>query len=288
MAGMEQHQASPPQGAAPDWTIDQAYADYSEADHAVWSKLFHRQLAMLEHRACPEFFAGLRALELRPDAIPEFSEVNRRLEALTGWRVIAVPGLVPDAVFFKHLSERRFCAGRFIRSPEQLDYLEAPDVFHDVFGHVPMLCDPVFADYMVEYGKGGLKAEGRGLLDRLARLYWYTVEFGLTQTPEGVRIFGAGIVSSTAESRFALESPSPHRVGFELERVMRTPYRIDDFQQIYFVIPSLAELRRITLQDFSGLYDRLAQCDDIPIVKLLDGDLVFNRGDSSYGSLPKA
>ena len=242
-------------------------------------------MKVLEGRACPEYLAGLAALDLHGGGIPDFDKLNARLSALTGWQVVAVPGLVPESVFFDHLAERRFPAGRFIRRPDQLDYLQEPDIFHDVFGHVPMLCDPVFADYMVEYGRGGQRAAGLGQLEQLARLYWYTVEFGLLQTPQGLRICGAGIVSSATESVFALESPSPNRIGFELERVMRTRYRIDDFQQVYFVIPSLSELLRVTLQDFAPVYARLADQEALAIDTILPGDLVLQRGDQSHARL---
>ena len=189
---------------------------------------------------------------------------------------------MPDEVFFEHLANRRFPAGRFIRKPDELDYLEEPDVFHDVFGHVPMLTDPTFADYMQAYGQGGLRALGRGQLHNLARLYWYTVEFGLLETPEGLRIYGAGIVSSRAESIFALDDPSPNRLGFDLDRVMRTPYRIDDFQQVYFVIPSLKALLNATLQDFAPIYERLSQAPDIAIDVMAPGDRVFTCGTQDY------
>ena len=195
---------------------------------------------------------------------------------------MAVPGLVPDEVFFEHLANRRFPAGRFIRKPEELDYLQEPDVFHDVFGHVPMLTDPTFADYMQAYGQGGMRALGRGQLHNLARLYWYTVEFGLIETAEGLRIYGAGIVSSRAESIFALDDPSPNRLGFDLERVMRTPYRIDDFQQVYFVIPSLKSLLKATLQDFAPIYERLSEAPDIAIDEMAPGDRVFTCGTQAY------
>ena len=280
--------ASPPAGCAEDWTVPQGWADYTAEDHATWVTLYERQMALLQDRACPEFLAGLRALDLHGGGIPDFAALNEKLSALTGWTVVAVPGLVPENVFFDHLAQRRFPAGRFIRRADQLDYLQEPDIFHDVFGHVPMLCDPVFADYMVEYGRGGQRAAGLGQLEQLARLYWYTVEFGLLETPAGLRICGAGIVSSATESRFALESPSPHRIGFDLERVMRTRYRIDDFQQTYFVIPSLAELLRVTLEDFTPVYARLAEQPALAIDAILPGDRVIHRGDQSHARLASA
>ena len=277
--------ATPPDGCAEDWTLPQDWAGYTAAEHATWVTLFERQMARLQGRACPEFLAGLDALDLHGAGIPDFAVLNQTLTARTGWQVVAVPGLVPDRVFFDHLANRRFPAGRFIRRPDQLDYLQEPDIFHDVFGHVPMLCDPVFADYMVEYGRGGQRAAGIGQLEQLARLYWYTVEFGLLQTPEGLRICGAGIVSSATESAFALESTSPHRIGFDLERVMRTRYRIDDFQQVYFVIPSLSELLRVTLQDFAPVYARLADAPTLAIDTILPEDHVLQRGDQSHARL---
>ncbi|OYW91702.1 MAG: phenylalanine 4-monooxygenase, partial [Caulobacterales bacterium 32-67-6] len=225
---------------------------------------------------------GLEALDLHGEGIPDFRRINAELMAMTGWQVVAVPGLVPDAVFFEHLANRRFPAGRFIRTPDQLDYLQEPDVFHDVFGHVPMLTDPVFADYMAAYGQGGLRALSKGHLAHLARLYWHTVEFGLMRTPEGLRIYGAGIVSSRAETVFCLDDPSPHRLDFDLIRVMRTPYRIDDFQPTYFVIPSFEDLLAASLQDFAPIYDALEGLADIPIGATISADSVIQLGTQTY------
>lgn len=276
--------STPPAGARPDWTIDQDWAAYTPAEHQVWMTLYERQSSLLPGRACDAFLHGLDALDLHRGGIPDFARINEELGRLTGWSVVAVPGLVPDEVFFEHLANRRFPAGQFIRKPEQLDYLQEPDIFHDVFGHVPTLTDPTFADYMQAYGQGGLKALDRGQLHNLARLYWYTVEFGLLETPDGLRIYGAGIVSSHAESIFALDDPSPNRLGFDLERVMRTPYRIDDFQQVYFVVPSLQALLDATLQDFGALYGRLAKSGDIPIAEVAPGEQVFTRGTQAYAA----
>ena len=279
---METDSPTPPPGARPDWTIDQGWAHYSQAEHDVWITLYERQRALLAGRACDPFLRGLDALDLHRAGIPDFTRINEELKRLTGWQVVAVPGLVPDAVFFEHLANRRFPAGQFIRRPDQLDYLQEPDIFHDVFGHVPMLTDAVFADYMQAYGQGGLGALHLGQLHHLARLYWYTVEFGLLETPQGLRIYGAGIVSSRAESIFALDDPSPNRLGFDLERVMRTPYRIDDFQQAYFVIPALGTLLDTTLRDFGALYRELANAPDIPIDTILTADRVYTRGTQAY------
>lgn len=272
-----------PPGASPDWTIPQGFERYSEAEHRTWTTLYERQAKILPGRACDEFLHGLDALDLHGQGIPDFRQLNEKLLALTGWQVVAVPGLVPDAVFFDHLANRRFPAGNFIRGAGELDYLELPDIFHDVFGHVPMLTDPVFADYMQAYGKGGLRALSLGSLANLARLYWYTVEFGLLETPNGLRIYGAGIVSSKTETIFALASDSPNRLGFDVERVMRTLYRIDDFQQVYFVIPSLKNLLDVTTgTDFGPLYAKMSNMPDILIAAIEPTDKVFARGTQEY------
>ena len=226
---------------------------------------------------------GLDVLTLSKPGIPDFAELSERLMKLTGWQVVAVPGLVPDDVFFDHMANRRFVAGNFIRRPDQLDYLQEPDVFHDVFGHVPMLADPVFADYLAAYGRGGQRALGMDALKYLGRLYWYTVEFGLVREGGDLRIYGAGIVSSYSESRFALEDPSPNRIGFDLARVMRTEYRIDDFQQNYFVIPSYEALLKTTLEtDFAPLYEEIKALPDIPVAEIVEGDDVLTRGTQEY------
>ena len=270
---------------SPDWTVPQDWDRYTREDHATWDKLFARQSAMLPGRVAPEFLAGLDILRLSKPGIPDFTELNDRLMAATGWQVVAVPGLVPDDVFFDHLANRRFVAGRFIRRQDQLDYLEEPDIFHDVFGHVPMLAHPVFADYMQAYGEGGLRSLKYGALDKLARLYWYTVEFGLLRTDQGLRLYGAGIVSSRGESLFALDDPSPNRIGFDLERVMRTPYRIDDYQQAYFVVDSFDQLLRQTQEtDFAPLYARLAEQPDLAITDILPADTLFTRGTQEYAA----
>ncbi len=273
---------APPAGAAQDWTVPQDWENYPAEAHRTWLTLYDRQLAVLPGRACEAFLHGLEALELRGEGVPDFRRTSERLHALTGWQVVAVPGLIPDAVFFDHLAHRRFPAGAFIRRPDQLDYLQEPDVFHDVFGHVPMLTDPMFADYMEAYGRGGARALRLGRLHNLARLYWYTVEFGLMQSPGGLRIYGAGIVSSRAESVFSLEDPSPNRIAFDLERVMRTPYRIDDFQQVYFVIPSLDELLDVTQRDFGDLYRRLESAPDIAITATEPADRVVTLGTQAH------
>ena len=277
------HPQTPPPGVRPDWTVPQDWAHYSAEDHATWDTLFARQAKLLPGRASNAYLRGLDVLKLSKPGIPDFDELSERLMALTGWQVVAVPGLVPDEVFFDHMANRRFVAGNFIRRPDQLDYLQEPDVFHDVFGHVPMLADPVFADYLEAYGRGGLRAMEHDALNYLGRLYWYTVEFGLIADPEGLRIYGSGIVSSFAESKFALDDPSPHRIAFDLKRVMRTEYRIDDFQQNYFVIPSFDELLRLTIEtDFAPLYAELHALPDVAVAEVLVEDRMLTEGTQDY------
>ena len=269
------------EAAAPrraDWTIDQGWADYTAAHHAVWQTLFDRQAKLLPGRACDAFVDGMRALPMGREAIPDFRALNEVLMHRTGWQLVAVPGLVPDEVFFAHLAQRRFPAGNFIRQAHQLDYLEEPDVFHDVFGHVPMLMNPVMADFIQAYGEGGLRAQRLGMLDKLARVYWYTVEFGLVQQADGLRLYGAGIASSFTETAFALEDASPNRVRFDLARVMLTRYRIDDFQETYFVLNSLDALLDLARIDFAPLYAGAAAAAEIAPGQLLSSDAVLHAG----------
>lgn len=274
-----------PDNAREDWTIDQGWTDYTDANHQVWDALYERLITVLPNRAAPEFLNGLEVLDLHRGGIPDFEKLSDELESLTGWRVVAVPGLVPDEVFFDHLANRRFPAGNFIRAADQLDYIQEPDVFHDVFGHVPMLTDPVFADYMVAYGEGGLRSLRHASLKNLAALYWYTVEFGLIRTEQGLRIYGAGIVSSPAESKFSLESASPNRIGFDLKRLMRTDYRIDDFQQSYFVVDSYEQLFRATVDtDFAPLYAELQGKFDLKPEDVLPEDAVISHGTQDYAA----
>lgn len=247
---------------APDYTLPQPYDRYTAQDQRTWATLVARQMALLPNRVCDEFWGGLQALHFPQDRIPTFAELNRQLMSATRWMLVAVHGLIPDAVFFEHLANRRFPVTWWLREPQQLDYLPEPDLFHDLFGHVPLLTNPVFADYLQAYGAGGLKAAHLHALPMLARLYWYTVEFGLLRTPQGLRIYGAGIVSSRTESVYCLESTVPQRVAFDLQRVMRTLYNIDHFQDTYFVIDSFDQLFAATAPDFTPYY---AQWGSLPV-----------------------
>ena len=260
--------------------VEQPWENYSAEDHATWGTLYQRQRELLVGRASEEFLAAQDEMGMSPEAIPRFDHLNTVLQATTGWTLICVEGLLPELDFFEHLANRRFPVTWWIRRPDQIDYIAEPDLFHDLFGHVPLLMNPLFADYMQAYGRGGVKAHGIGpeALVNLTRLYWYTVEFGLIDTPQGLRIYGAGIVSSKGESLYSLESAAPNRIGFDLERIMRTRYRIDTFQKTYFVIDSFAQLIAATEPDFSPIYAKLAQREAFPAGKVLESDLVFHRG----------
>ena len=260
--------------------VEQPWDGYTPTDHQVWATLFRRQREVLVGRACDAFLQAQDAMGMTPDAIPKFTDLNEALRAATGWELVGVEGLLPELVFFDHLANRRFPVTWWIRKPEQLDYLSEPDLFHDLFGHVPLLMDPVFADYLQCFGHGGVKAHGIGedALMLLSRLYWYTVEFGLIRQPDGLRIYGSGIVSSKGESIHCLESIAPNRLGFDLERIMRTRYRIDTYQKTYFVIDSFEQLMAATEPDFAPIYERLAKDESIPAGSVLEGDAVMHRG----------
>jgi phenylalanine-4-hydroxylase len=226
-------------GMAPDWTVPQHLDRYSDEDQAVWRLLVERQSALAKEHACEEFVQGLRTLGIG-DRIPDFEAVNARLEPLTGWRIVGVPGLIPDAAFYDHLAHRRFPVTVWIRSRAELDYLVEPDLFHDFFGHVPLLSNPVFADYMQLYGQRALEAGNK--IDLLARLYWYTVEFGLIRTSAGLKIYGAGILSSAAEVKHAMFARDVEHLPFEATSVMRRAYQIDKLQSTYFVLDDFHQL----------------------------------------------
>ena len=265
-----------------DFTIDQAWETYSEAEHSRWDRLFRRQRDVTRDRACSAALKAMAELELSQSGIPHMGVLSDRLKALTGWQVVPVAELVPDDIFFSHLANRRFSAGAFIRPEAEFDYLQEPDIFHDIFGHVPMLADPVFADFMEAYGKGGQRAMRLGQLHNLARLYWYTVEFGLIREAEGLRIYGAGILSSPEETVFALEDDSPNRIGFDVKRLMRTKYIIDDFQQTYFVIDSFEALLDACYKDFGTVYAEVKDETDFEAHEIASGDSVLHRGTHAY------
>lgn len=278
MATRQRHQAPV---IVPDFAahvIEQPRERYSPADHRTWATLFERQATLLPGRVCRDFLAGMQGLGMVAGGIPDFRQLSDAIEPRSGWRIVAVEGLVPDDVFFAMLASRRFPVTWWIRKPEQLDYIQEPDAFHDLFGHVPMLMNPVFGDYMAAYGRGGLKALRLHALPYLARLYWYTVEFGLIREDGALRIYGAGIVSSHSEVLYSLESPNPNRIGFDLKRIMRTRYRIDTFQRSYFVIDSFAQLFDATAPDFTPIYADLKAGKDVAAGEVLAEDHVLHRG----------
>lgn len=273
----------PPRGdygrANSDYTCAQDWAQYSAADHDTYRRLYTRQLQQLPGLACDEFIAAVQQLGA-PERIPHFDAISERLMQATGWQIVGVPGLIPEEAFFALLAERRFPVTDWIRKPEEFDYVVEPDIFHDLFGHVPLLFDPVFADYMQAYGRGGLKASRLDACELLARLYWYTVEFGLIATPQGLRAYGAGILSSAGELRHSVLSPAPQRVGFDLQRLMRSRYKIDSFQATYFVIDSFQQLFDATAPDFTPVYAavraRIARDGEIEAGSVLPGERLFS------------
>ncbi|WP_029040572.1 phenylalanine 4-monooxygenase [Cucumibacter marinus] len=265
-----------------DYTIDQQWETYSAEEHDRWDRLMARQKAILPGRACDEYIKAVDTLELSEGGIPDFEKLSAKLKKLTGWEVVAVADLVPGEYFFEHLANRRFPAGAFIRPESEMDYLEEPDIFHDVFGHVPLLSDPRFADFMQAYGAQGVEARRRGALPNLGKYYWFTAEFGLINTPEGRRIYGAGILSSMGETQFALENPSPNHLKFDIRRVMRQDYFIDDYQPTYFVINDFDELLDFAHKDFGPIYDDVAGKPFYDIGEVLDTDHVYQRGTLDY------
>jgi phenylalanine-4-hydroxylase len=242
--------------AGPDYAVEQDWASYTPQEHALYRRLFERQSKLVPRYACPEWIEAIGGLDSARE-IPKFADVSRKLRARTDWEIVAVPGLIPDDAFFTHLANRRFPVTVWLRRPEEFDYIVEPDVFHDFFGHVPLLFDRVYADHLYEYGKGGLKAMRLDAVKMLARLYWFTIEFGLMNTPAGVRAYGAGLLSSGGELAYCVDDPRPHRLAFDLERTMRTEYQIDRYQETYFVIDSFEQLMRETAPDFTPIYARI-------------------------------
>jgi phenylalanine-4-hydroxylase len=268
----------PPRGdyarARSDYTCEQAWSGYTEADHETYRRLYARQLTQIEGLACREFIDAVGQLGA-PERIPRFDEVSERLMKATGWQIAAVPGLIPEEAFFALLAARQFPVTDWIRKPEEFDYVVEPDVFHDLFGHVPLLFNPTFADYMQAYGAGGLKASRLDACELLARLYWYTVEFGLIRTPEGLRAYGAGILSSAGELAYSVRSPEPQRIAFDLRRLMRTKYKIDSYQASYFVIDSFDQLFDATAPDFTPVYREVRAQPVIEAGAVLAGETTF-------------
>jgi phenylalanine-4-hydroxylase len=242
--------------AGADYAVEQDWAAYTAEQHALYRRLFERQSKLVPRYACPEWIEAIAGLEASRE-IPRFGEVSKKLKRKTGWEIVAVPGLIPDDAFFTHLANRRFPVTVWLRRPDEFDYIVEPDVFHDFFGHVPLLFDRTYADHLYEYGKGGLKAMRLNAVKMLARLYWFTIEFGLMNTPAGIRAYGAGLLSSGGELAYCIDDAGPQRLPFDLERIMRTEYQIDRYQERYFVIDSFGQLMRETAPDFTPIYARI-------------------------------
>lgn len=268
--------------ARPDWLIDQNWQSYSIDDHQTWSILFHRMSKVLEDKSCHLFLEGVDRLRLESDRIPNFVELSNRLRAFTGFEVVAVPGLIPDDVFFGHLANRRFPAGCIIRKPNELDFQEYPDIFHDIFGHVPLLMFPEMADFMEACGKAALAAHQKGVLDYVARLYWYIVEVGLVRENNKTVCFGAAINSSAKEVEFSLESDSPNRIFFDLERVMLSDFWIYDLQNTYFVLENIAQLKQIASVNFDTLIPKLLDRPKISLGSVCESDRIISLGLGTY------
>jgi len=272
-----------PPGMRPDYTFDFDPSHYTAEDHALWHELCDRQKPLLKGRACNEYLKAIEDLNIvSSSGIPDMRRVSDILEKTTGWKLVAVPGLVPGSVFLEHLSKRQFATTWWLRSREQMDYLKEPDIFHDLFGHVPLLSNPIFADYIQQFGIGAMKAKGLKATKLITRLYWFTVEFGLINTPEGLRIYGSGIVSSAKESLYALDSKAPNRLGFDLPRMMRTNYRYDDLQRTYFVIDSFEQLFEATKPDFTDIYTHVKSQPEIGEFELLPTDKIITHGTGEF------
>lgn len=225
---------------------------YDEIENNTWQTLMEAQLKIIQGRACDEYLKGLEFLDFPVNRIPQIPEVNEKLQKVTGWAVEPVPALIGFDRFFKLLSERKFPCATFIRTPEELKYLQEPDIFHELFGHCPMLAHPVYADFMQRYGELGV-GQTPDIQKLLARFYWFTVEFGLINTPQGLRCYGGGILSSMGETVYALEDPKVRYERFDALNILRTPYRIDIYQPIYYIIHSYESIYNVLKDDFIDL-----------------------------------
>lgn len=271
------------------YLVDQNWDQFTEEEHGTWAILYERMRKIVPNYACKEWLQGLEDMQINPEQIPDFRRINERLKKMTGWEAVSVPGMIPDKPFFKMLANRQFPCGDFIRPRTSMDYIKEPDMFHDGFGHLPMLTNPMFADFMQAYGEAGQKAMDYKCTARLLRLYWFTVEFGLIKTDDGIRIYGGGILSSSTETKFAIDDASPNRIGFDVERIMRTKYNYDDLQQTYFVIDSFEQLLRDTLEvDFTPIYEGLLQKPQYEPAEVAPDDVVYHEGTREYAMSKQA
>jgi phenylalanine-4-hydroxylase len=261
-----------------DYTTDQSWEDYSTAEHRLWERLYQRQVRIAKRYAADAFLAGLVHLKMPMDRIPRFDQASELIHRRTRWQIVAVPGLIPDDVFFAHLSKRQFPVTVWLRKPEEMDYLVEPDVFHDFFGHVPLLTQPVFADYLQEYGRKGAEALGLNATKLLARLFWYMVEFGLIKSADGIKAYGAGMLSSATETAYSIDSATPNRIMFRLERVMQTDYRIDSFQSTYFVLERFEDLFNAMRRPFTPIYEEISSRRPFSADEIVENDIVLHAG----------
>ena len=262
--------------------VEQNWDAYTQVDHATWAKLFARMSALLPERMCRDFLVGLRDLKLTPDRVVNFDTLSETLTRRTGWRYVAVNGFIPNNQFFALLANRCFPSSHLMRDPDGLVYQESPDIFHDVFGHAPLLMNPVIADFMQAFGAAGVACTSELGQQMLARLYWFTVEVGLVREGNCLKAYGAALASSEKELIFSLIDGSPNRLGFDQKRVVRTPYFIDDLQETYFVVDALDQVLTLAENGFSGILGISFPGPDISRGALIESDVVITRGNQRY------
>lgn len=265
-----------------EWYVAQDWSTYTVRDHSTWRNMYARMEHVLQGRICDEFLAGLNALNLPSHEIVKFEQLSFHLSQATRWQYIAVSGFIPTDIFFYLLANRRFPSSRFMRDPDGLTYQELPDIFHDVYGHAPLLINPVIADFMQAFGRAGVatKSERKRLM--LSRLYWFTVEVGLVAHQDGLRVFGAAIASSEKETMFCLHDKSPNILKFDHKRIMRTPYSMYDLQETYFVIDSLEALLALSRDNFACIDDCDPELPDLERGQLISSDLIMQKGTGLY------
>ena len=265
-----------------EYVVDQNWSAYTTTDHATWARLFASMTSLLPGRMCQDFMIGLNDLKLPMDRVVDFDALSERLTKRTGWQYVAVNGFIPNDQFFGLLANRCFPSSRFMRDPDGLAYQESPDIFHDVFGHAPLLMNPVIADFMQAFGAAGVACTSERGQQMLARLYWFTVEVGLVRDGNRIQAYGAALASSEKELTFSLTSPSPHRLGFDHGRVIRTPYSIDDLQETYFVVDSLEQVLALAQNGFSETLNMVCSQSDVVRGELIKSDDVISCGDQHY------
>ena len=265
-----------------EWSIAQDWPQYTARDHSTWKSMYARMEAVLKDRVCDDFFSGLRVLNLPTEQVVQFDVLSKTLAQASSWQYIAVSGFIPTDIFFQLLANRRFPSSRFMRDPDGLSYQELPDIFHDVYGHAPLLMHPVMADFMQAFGRAGVAAKTERQQLMLSRLYWFTVEVGLVAHARGTRAYGAAIASSEKETMFSLHDASPNILKFDHARIMRTPYSMYDLQETYFVIDSLDDLLDLSRDGFACINDCDPDLPDIERGALIASDQILQRGTGTY------